>query len=198
MQRRKYSFFAAGSAAKLRGAVRVIASALLFALLCSLCACARDDRADIVKSFDTAQSAAAHCSFSTAPAYVPEGFVPTAFRTYYGIVFETEFSAEKTQERTATLRIVSAEYQVDNLSGYTETALSDVYTAKDGREFEIESRDGMYAAEWSEVFDGKDCNFSFVMRGDTLENYEIQLAALLRTLSDSRGNDSAANEASQS
>ena len=121
--------------------------------------CGDNTSAQIVKEYDSAKSAADVCGISEV-TFVPEGFKVSAYRTVYDCVSETEY---RKGDAVAVLRIVDAEYTTTNLSGFTDTALADVYTYGDGREFEIESRDGVFACEWQDSYENIRCNISFAL-----------------------------------
>lgn len=140
--------------------------------------CADNKTVDIVREYNTAESASEVCGLMPV-TFVPDEFSVSAYRTVYDYVSETEYTAG---EKTAVLRIVSTEYTVSNLSGFTDTGLEDVYTSKDDREFEIESREGVYACEWQSKFGETECNISFVLIGGELSEYRELLDMLLEYL----------------
>ena len=151
---------------------------VLCVLFCT--ACNKKAQNEIIMEFDTPQAASEHCGMSVVD-FVPAGYKPCAYRTVYGFVSETEY--EKDGE-IAVLRIADAQYNVSNLSGYADTLLYDVYTSRLGGEFEIESREGVFACEWQTDFGGKPCNVSYVLHGGDYDGYKKQLEELLTYLSD--------------
>lgn len=148
----------------------IISVVLLFAVSCS-----KNAPVDIVKEFDTAQQASEMCGLE-AVTFVPEKFEASAYRTVYDRVSETEYRKGDT---VAVLRIVSAEYTTTNLSGFTDTSLADVYTYTDGREFDIESRDGVFACEWKDNHAGVECDVSLALMGGEQTEFLSLLEQLL-------------------
>ena len=106
-----------------------------------------------------------------------DGYTVSAYRTVYGIVAETEYAAE--DEKRAVLRMADAGYNVQNMSGFADMGLRDVYTYEDGREFEIETRDGVLAVEWEDEYGGAEYRFSLAVFGGTLTETRIMLKSIL-------------------
>ncbi len=153
----------------------VILFAFLLLTLLTVFSCAAGKDPGIVKVYDTAEEAGEACCLMPVE-YVPEGFHVSAYRTIYGHVSETEYKSEdavKDGEKIAVLRIVSTEYKTENLSGFTDMGLVEVFSPSDKTEFEIETRDGVYAAEWTETFGGDECNISFTLiNGENIEEFK--------------------------
>ena len=76
--------------------------------------------------------------------------------------------------------MADAGYTITDLSGFADTGLEDVYTHTDGREFEIETRDGVYAVEWRDEYGGKEYLFSLTLFGGEL----VEMRQLLRGVLD--------------
>ncbi len=143
-----------------------------------LCSCAKDEETDIVIRYESAEAAAQAVGFSS-PDYIPDEFSVKEHNVIYGIVSETVFTRG---DDRAVLRAVNAQYSVSNLSGYLDTALSDVYTSKDGREFEIEYRDGIYAVEWQDKYLNEEYNFSYTRSGCELSEFRADIKELLSVI----------------
>lgn len=162
---------------------------ILFSASCS------DTNEDIIKYHKTATEAAEVCGIK-AVEFIPEGYEVLSYKSVYGVVFEAEFApyeknrdAQSDMAQIAVFRIADAKHNVTNLSGFSNTVSSGIYSHIDGREFEIMTRDGVYMCEWKEAFGEKECNISYTVFGndmyankDALENYKTMLCELLEHL----------------
>lgn len=164
--------------------LRFLAAVMAVCFSLIICSCSKQTNEIVVEHPDAA-SASAHSGVAEV-TFVPEGYEVASHRTVYRFVYETEYTCE---EQIAVLRIASTDYSVTNLSGYADTMLFDVYTAKNGREFEIESREGVYAVEWQADFGGKSCNISYVLHGGTEEQFKQQLDSVSAYFYGSEQND---------
>lgn len=142
-----------------------------------------EKKSEIVREYKTAAEASEACGLAQVD-FVPEGYSVAAYRTVYNYVSETEYM---NGEKTAVLRIVSTEYNTTNLSGFAETGLAEVYSARDGREFELgRTRENVYTAEWQQSYGGVQCNMSFVLMNGEIGEYKIMLESLLDYLGESQ------------
>ena len=137
-----------------------------------LFSCTDNHTEQIVKEYSTAKEAAEICGILPVD-FVPKGYNLSAYRTIYDMVYETEYLSD---EKIAVLRMVSDEYSTSNLSGYTDTALHDVYTHSDGRVFEIETRENVFSCEWQENQGENICNLSLVLLNGKSGEFESMLA----------------------
>lgn len=151
---------------------------VLLSVICLFTAvsCGNPQKTEVVREWTSYEEVASVCGFD--PIQVSfEDYKISARRTVYDIVAETEFVSDN--DKKAVLRMVSTEYTVTDLSGFADTGLEDVYTYDDGREFEIETRDGVYAVEWQDRYKGKDYRFSLVLFHGELVEIRRMLKAVL-------------------
>ena len=148
---------------------------LCFLLLFSSVSC-KSQKSGPVTEVSSREEQAEICGFSPLPVSFPD-FSIFAYRTVYGIVAETEYTAGS--EKHAVLRMADAGYTITDLSGFADTGLEDVYTHTDGREFEIETRDGVYAVEWRDEYGGKEYLFSLTLFGGELVEMRQMLRGVL-------------------
>ncbi len=150
----------------------------MLVVLLLLCSCTKKEETKIVITYDSAQDAAEAVGFAS-PEYIPDGFDVSEYNVIYGIVSETVYVSG---EERGVLRVVNGEYSVSNLSGYLDTSLSDVYTSRDGREFEIEFRDSVYAVEWIDNYLGEEYNFSFTLSGCELSQFKKNIEDIIASI----------------
>ena len=108
-------------------------SLFLASVLCaasfSLASCEKQTD-NIVKTFETPLQVSQMTGIDPVN-YVPDGYKATAFRSVYDIVSETEYipseGYDKNTPKIAVFRIVDAAFSTTNLSGFEDTALSEVY-----------------------------------------------------------------------
>ncbi len=148
---------------------------LCFLLLFSSVSC-KSQKNGPVTEVSSREEQAEICGFSPLSVSFPD-FSISAYRTVYGIVAETEYTAGS--EKHAVLRMADAGYTITDLSGFADTGLEDVYTHTDGREFEIETRDGVYAVEWRDEYGGKEYLFSLTLFGGELVEMRQMLRGVL-------------------
>lgn len=152
-------------------------SACLCLVLCFVSVSCRKQESDPIVTVSSRTEQAEICGF-TPPDILLDGYAVSSYRTIYGIVAETEYTAEQDEKR-AVLRMTDGGYNVNNLSGFTDMGLEDVYTYDDGREFEIETRDGVFAVEWESEYSGKKYKLSLTVFDGTLLDTRILLKQVL-------------------
>ena len=126
----------------------------LFCVLFSflfLVSCGVNSKTEIIKEHDSSYLAADACGLDEI-SFVPEGYAPHKYSTLYGIVYECEYRKD---EKHSVIRVVPSEFTTTNLSGYTDTLLFEVYSVGE-TDYEIESREGVFACEFKASFSGKE------------------------------------------
>lgn len=149
---------------------------ILFCLV-FLCSCT-DKKVEIVKNHENSAIASETCGIAEVN-FVPSGFLPERYSSLYGIVYECEYRNEGAY---SVLRIVPAEYTTTNLSGFADTLLYEVYKIGD-TEYEIESREGIFACEFRTDFFGTECDVAYTLSGGTDDLFREQLRELVTYLS---------------
>ena len=110
--------------------------------------------------------------------FVPEGYKVNAYRSVYDIVSETEYLPENEGDTEPAVivvfRIVDAAYNTSNLSGFEDTALSEVYypIGRSDLSLSIEARDEFLAVEWQDSFGGKECKLSLSMTNGSIDEFK--------------------------
>lgn len=167
----------------MRRSVFAALSAFLSLCLCtfavlSLSSCQRQEKSEIVTEVESAEALGQICGFSPlTPDFSEVGeLTPQAYRSLYGFVAETEYSGEN--GLSAIFRMADGGYNVSNLSGYTDMGLEDVYIYSDEIEFEILTREHVYACEWRGTVDGTEYQFSLTLTDGSL----VDMRKLLRTI----------------
>lgn len=158
-------------------------SAVLSFCLCAvfaLSSCERKNDTAIIVEAKNAEELGALCGFSplTPDFSDVDSLTPSAYRALYGFVAETEYVGEN--GLTAIFRMADGGYTVSNLSGYADMGLEDVYAYSENIEFEILTREHVYACEWRGAVDGIDYQFSLTLIDGTL----VDMRKLLRTIPD--------------
>lgn len=157
--------------------VKLLCTLLCFTLLFST-SCTANKKTEIIKDYKTSALASEACGIQEV-RFVPTGFSPERYSSLYGIVYESEYRKDTAY---SVLRIVPAEYTTTNLSGYTDTLLYEVYAIGD-IEYEIESREGVFACEFSAAFSGTECDISYTLSGATDKEFRQQLRELVAYIS---------------
>jgi outer membrane lipoprotein-sorting protein len=170
---------------------KIFLTTLFCLILLFSVSCAQSSN-DIIKSYNTADEAASVCGI--APVYfVPEGYEATSYNSVYDFVFEAEYKSKINKESSenemagiAVLRVVDSEYNVSNLSGFSETEYAGVYEKTNGEKIVITTKNGIYMAQWQETVADKLCNISYTLFGNSvysseeaLENYTKSLESLV-------------------
>ena len=158
---------------------------ILFKLLCCILtfsllfftSCTDGGKKEIIKEYETSVLASESCGIDDV-TFVPNGYKAEKYSTLYGIVYECEYRNDNSY---SVLRIVPSEYTTSNLSGYTDTLLFEVYKVGE-TEHEIESREGVFACEFTTEFSGKECDISYVLSGGTADEFKAQLKELVTYL----------------
>ncbi len=155
-------------------------SLFLVLILCaagfSLCACEKESE-NIVKVYDSPLQVSQVTGISPVE-YVPNGYKAVAYRSVYDIVSETEYAPVVKQDSDspviAVFRIVDAAFNTSNLSGFEDTALSEVYypASRTDLSLSIEARDEFLAVEWQDSFGGKKCKLSLSLTNGTVEEFK--------------------------
>lgn len=152
----------------------VILSALLFASC--FCACEKQSE-DIVKHFDTPMEVSDITGVAPIE-FVPEGYKIAAHRAVYDIVSEVEYTptegTDKDFPKIAVFRAVDAVFSTTNLSGFADTALSEVYypAVRGDLSLSIEERDEFLAVEWTDTFGGKECKMSLSLTCGSVDEFK--------------------------
>ena len=132
---------------------------------------------NIVKVYDTPLDVSLVTGIAPVE-FVPEGYKAVAFRSVYEIVSETEYRPsgenDKNAPKIAVFRMVDAAYSTSNLSGFEDTALTEVYypVFRTDLSLSIEARDEFLAVEWQDSFDGKLCKMSLSLTNGTLSEFK--------------------------
>ncbi len=160
--------------------IKRIFSLFLVQILCAasftLTACEKENE-NIVKVYDTPGQVSQVTGIPPVE-YLPEGYDVVAYRSVYDIVSETEYIpvGEKNTDSPviAVFRIVDAAYNTSNLSGFEDTALSEVYypASRTDLSLSIEARDEFLAVEWQDTFGGKECKLSLSLTNGTIGEFK--------------------------
>ncbi len=158
-------------------------STILSFCLCAvfiLSSCERKSDTEIIVEAKNVEELGELCGFSplTPDFSDVSSLMPSTYRALYGFVAETEYFGEN--GLTAIFRMADGGYTVSNLSGYADMGLEDIYVYSETIEFEILTREHVYACEWRGTVDGVDYQFSLTLIDGTL----VDMRKLLRTIPD--------------
>ncbi|MBE6571603.1 MAG: hypothetical protein E7656_05115 [Ruminococcaceae bacterium] len=166
-----------------------ISAVILSALILTSCifACEKQSE-DIVEHFDTPVEVSDITGVEPIE-FVPEGYKIAAHRAVYDIVSEVEYTpvegTDKKYPKIAVFRAVDAIFSTTNLSGFADTALTEVYypALRGDLSLSIEARDEFLAVEWSDTFGGKECNFSLSLTNGSVEEFKNIIDGALEYIS---------------
>lgn len=155
-------------------------SAIIAIIVCTiavfLVSCKKEDDS-IVKVFDDPYQVAQTTGLKEIEL-VPDGYKVSAHRTVYDIVSEAEYipteGYDKKNPKIVVFRAVESIYSITNLSGFENTALSEVYypPMRSDLSLSIEARDEFLAVEWQDIFGGKECKLSISLTNGSIDEFK--------------------------